>query len=165
MMALAAAILGFVTLQRLAELLLSQRNTKALLAMGAREHGAGHYPLLVALHAAWLAALWWWAPGRAVDLPLLAIFALLQLGRIWVITTLGRRWTTRIIVLPGTPLVRAGPYRLVNHPNYWIVAAEIVVLPLVFGLVELALAFGAANLIVLWIRIRAENKALGNLRQ
>jgi methyltransferase len=137
---------------------------KRLLADGAREHGAAHYPLLVALHAAWLAALWWSAPGRPVDLPLLAIFALLQLGRVWVIATLGRRWTTRIIVLPGAPLIRAGPYRLVNHPNYLIVAAEIAVLPLVFGLVELALVFSILNLLVLAVRIRSENAALRSLR-
>jgi len=161
---LAAAILGFVTLQRLAELILSQRNTKKLLADGAREHGAGHYPLLVVLHAAWLAALWWWAPGQAVNIPLLALFTVLQLGRVWVIATLGPRWTTRIIVKPDAPLVRAGLYRLVNHPNYWIVAAEIAVLPLVFGLVALALVFSALNLLVLAVRIRAENAALGSLR-
>jgi methyltransferase len=160
MNAFAIAILAFVTLQRLTELVLSQRNTKRLLADGAREHGAGHYPLLVALHAAWLAALWWCAPGRPVNLPLLAVFALLQLARVWVIATLGPRWTTRIIVKPGAPLVRAGPYRFVNHPNYWVVAAEIAVLPLVFGLVEIALAFSLLNAIVLWVRIRAENKAL-----
>ena len=158
------AILAFVTLQRLAELLLSQRNTKWLLADGAREHGAAHYPLLVALHAAWLAALWWWAPGQPVNLPLLAVFALLQLARVWVIATLGPRWTTRIIVKPGAPLVRAGPYRFVNHPNYWVVAAEIAVLPLVFGLVALAVAFSLLNLIVLAVRIRAENQALRSLR-
>ena len=162
---LAVAILGFVTLQRLAELVLSQRNTKRLLADGAQEHGAGHYPLLVALHTAWLAALWWWAPGRAVDLPLLALFALLQLARVWVIATLGGRWTTRIIVKPGAPLVRSGPYRLLNHPNYWIVAVEIAVLPLVFGLIELALAFSALNLFILAVRIWAENAALRSLRR
>ena len=164
MSALAVAILAFVTLQRLAELIVSQRNTKRLLADGAQEHGAAHYPLLVALHAAWLAALWWWAPGCAVDLRLLALFALLQLGRIWVIATLGPRWTTRIIVKPAAPLVRAGPYRFVNHPNYWIVAAEIAVLPLVFGLIALALVFSLLNLVILAVRIRAENAALRSLR-
>ena len=165
MSALAVAILAFVTLQRLAELVLSQHNTRRLLANGAQEHGAAHYPLLVALHAAWLAALWWWAPGRAVDLRLLALFALLQLGRIWVIATLGPRWTTRIIVKPGAPLVRAGPYRFVNHPNYWIVAAEIAVLPLIFGLIELAVVFSLLNVAILAIRIRAENAALRSLRR
>ena len=141
----AIAILGFVTLQRLAELRLAERNSQRLLAEGAKEHAAGHYPFLVGLHMAWLAALWWWAPGRPVDLALLLAFAALQVGRIWVIATLGRRWTTRIIVLPGAPLVRSGPYRYLSHPNYWIVTAEIAVLPLVFGLVEIAIAFTILN--------------------
>ena len=158
------AILAFVTLQRLAELILSQRNTTRLLAIGAKEHGAGHYPLLVALHAAWLIALWFLAPGEPVNLSLLALFVLLQLGRIWVIATLGPRGTTRIIVKPGAPLVRSGPYRLVDHPNYVVVALEIAVVPLVFGLVELALIFSLLNALVLFVRIRAENAALRSLR-
>ena len=160
MISAAVVILGFVTLQRLAELPLARRNTRQLIADGAREHGAGHYPLLVALHVAWLAALWWWAPGRPVNLPVLALFALLQLGRLWVLATLGRRWTTRIIVLPGAPLVRRGPYRFVDHPNYIVVALEIAILPLVFGLVELALVFSLLNGAILFVRIRSENRAL-----
>ena len=159
------AILGFVTVQRLVELRLAERNSKRLLAQGAKEHAAGHYPFLVALHMAWLAALWWWAPGRPVDLALLLLFAALQVGRVWVIATLGRRWTTRIIVLPGAPLVRSGPYRYLSHPNYWIVTAEIAVLPLVFGLVEIAVVFSILNLAVLAVRIPQENKALENLRR
>jgi methyltransferase len=107
----------------------------------------------------------WWAPGRDINFALLAVFALLQLGRVWVIATLGPRWTTRIIVLPGAPLVRSGPYRFVRHPNYWIVTAEIAVLPLVFGLVELALVFSLLNVAILFVRIRAENKALETLRR
>jgi methyltransferase len=161
---LAAAILAFVTLQRLAELLLASRNTRRLLADGAREHGAAHYPLLVAMHAAWLAALWWLAPGRPVDLALLGLFALLQLARIWIIATLGPRWTTRIIVKPGAPLVAKGPFRFVDHPNYLVVALEIAVLPLVFGLMELALIFSLLNATTLFVRIRAENAALRSLR-
>ena len=105
------------------------------------EFGRGHYPFIVALHMLWLAALWWWAPGRPIDIPLLVLFALLQLGRVWVIATLGERWTTRIIVKPGAPLVRTGPYRFLNHPNYLIVTLEIAVLPLVFGLWRIAAAF------------------------
>ena len=158
------AILAFVTLQRLAELILSQRNTSRLLAEGAEEHGAAHYPLLVALHAAWLIALWFLAPGEPVNLALLALFVLLQIGRIWVIATLGPRWTTRIVVKPGAPLVQSGPYRFVDHPNYLVVALEIAVLPLVFGLVELALLFSLLNALVLTVRIRAENAALRSLR-
>lgn len=158
------AILGFVTLQRLAELQLAHRNSKRLLAEGAVEHAPDHYPFLVGVHMAWLAALWWWAPGRPVDWALLGLFVLLQLARVWVIATLGPRWTTRIIVKPGAPLVRSGPYRYLNHPNYAVVTAEIAVLPLVFGLAGIAAAFSLLNLAVLWVRIRAENKALSGLR-
>ena len=161
----AIAILGFVTLQRLVELGLAERNSKRLLAEGAKEHAAGHYPFLVAIHMAWLAALWWWAPGRPVNLGLLLVFAALQVGRIWVIATLGRRWTTRIIILPGAPLVRSGPYRYLSHPNYLIVTAEIAVLPLVFGLWQIAGVFTILNLAILAVRIPQENKALRGLRR
>ena len=160
----AVAILGFVTLQRLLEMRLADSHSRKLLAQGGVEHGREHYPFIVALHAAWLAALWWWAPGRPINLPLLVLFAVLPIGRVWVIRSLGDRWTTRIIVKPGAPLVRRGPYRFVNHPNYLIVAAEIAVLPLVFGLWQLAVLFSALNAIVLTVRIRAENRALASLR-
>jgi methyltransferase len=156
----AIAILGFVTLQRLAELMLARENTRSLLAMGAREHGRAHYPLIVAVHASWLISLWWLAPGRAIHWQFLILFALLQLGRLWVIRTLGNRWTTRIIVLPGAALVTNGPFRFVSHPNYVIVIGEIAVLPLVFGLWELTLLFSTLNAVVLTIRVRAENRAL-----
>jgi methyltransferase len=162
-MLLAGAILGLVTLQRLGELVLARRNTERLLAQGAREAAAGHYPLIVALHAAWLVGLWYLAVWRApVDVKLgwLVVFVVLQALRVWVIATLGPRWTTRIIVLPGAPLVKEGPFRFVSHPNYCIVAAEIVVLPLVFGLVWYGIVFSALNALVLWIRIRAEEAAL-----
>jgi methyltransferase len=160
----AGLILGLVTLQRLAELLLSARNTQRLRAQGAHEAAAGHYPLIVVLHAAWLAGLWYFAIGQAgigLNGVWLAVFVVLQVLRVWVITTLGGRWTTRIIVLPGAPLVADGPYRFVAHPNYCIVAAEILVLPLVFGLVWYGIAFSVLNAAVLWIRIRAEEAALG----
>jgi methyltransferase len=157
----AILILGFVTLQRLGELWLANRNTRRLLAHGAREAEPGHYPLIVAVHAAWLLTLWLLAPGRPIIWPLLAFFVLLQLARVWVIATLGPRWTTRIIVLPQAPLVKRGPFRFVSHPNYMVVAAEIAVLPLVFGLWIVALVFTILNAIALTIRIRAENRALG----
>ena len=159
-MTLALVILALVTLQRLGELWLSNRNTRRLLARGAREVAPGHYPLIVAVHALWLAALWWLAPGREVELAWLAVFILLQLARLWVIATLGERWTTRIIVLPGAPLVRGGPYRLVKHPNYVVVAGEIAALPLAFGLWPVALLFSLLNAAVLAVRIRAESRAL-----
>ena len=160
----AVAILALVTLQRLVELRLADRNSSRLLAEGAVESSRGHYPFIVALHMLWLAALWWWAPGRSIDIPLLVLFALLQVGRVWVIATLGERWTTRIIVKPGAPLVRKGPYRFINHPNYLIVTLEIAVLPLVFGLWRIALLFSLLNAVILAIRIREENRALASLR-
>lgn len=155
------AILAFVTLQRLAELLLSRRNTKRLLARGAHEVAPEHYPFLVLLHASWLAVLWFFGPGPPIEIIPLAIFALLQVARVWVIATLGERWTTRIIILPGAPLVKSGPYRWVNHPNYLIVTGEIAVLPLVFGLPTVAIIFSLLNGLMLWVRIRDENLALG----
>jgi methyltransferase len=159
------AVLAFVTLQRLAELLLSQRNTKRLLARGAIEMAPGHYPFLVLLHASWLAVLWFFGPGPPIELVPLILFALLQLGRIWVIATLGERWTTRIIVLPGAPLVKTGPYRWFDHPNYLIVIGEFAVLPLVFGLPMVAIVFSTLNGLLLWVRIREENRALGRYRR
>jgi methyltransferase len=157
----AILILAFVTLQRLAELVVARRNTRALLARGAHEVAPGHYPLIVAVHTFWLAALWWLAPGKPVFWPLIALFALLQAARLWVLATLGGRWTTRIIILPGAPLVTGGPFRWVRHPNYAVVIGEIAVLPLAFGLWIVAILFSLLNLAVLAVRIKAENRALG----
>ena len=157
------AIMAFVTLQRLAELVLARQNTARLLAHGAREHAPGHYPLIVAVHTLWLAVLWWLAPGRPIHWVLFALFMLLQLGRVWVLRTLGPRWTTRIIILPGAPLVTGGPFRFVSHPNYLVVIGEIAVLPLVFGLPLVALIFTLLNAAVLFVRIRAENSALSQV--
>jgi len=154
-------ILALVTLQRLGELWLSRRNTGRLVAQGAREHSPGHYPLIVGVHTAWLLALWLLAPFRPIIGIWLAIFIAIEIARIWVLASLGPRWTTRIIVIPDASLVQRGPYRFVNHPNYVVVAAEILVLPLVFGLWQLALLFTLLNAAVLTIRIRAENAALG----
>ena len=155
------AVLAFVTVQRLAELLLSQRNTRRLLARGGYEAAAGHYPFIVTLHALWLAVLWFFGPGPPIHVVPLILYMLLQLGRLWVISTLGERWTTRIIILPGAPLVKSGPYRWLNHPNYLIVIGEIAILPLVFDLPMVAIVFSVLNGLLLWVRIRDENKALG----
>lgn len=161
----AALILGLVTAQRLGELVLARYNTRRLLAQGGYEIGAAHYPLIVAMHSAWLAGLWYLTVARApagqeIDLLWLAVFVVLQLGRVWVIASLGGRWTTRIIVLRGAPLVRRGPYRFLSHPNYWVVAGELLVLPLVFGLTWYGLVFTLLNAAMMWIRIRAEVAAL-----
>lgn len=156
----ASLLLAFVTLERLAELWLARRNTAALIRRGAIETGAAHYPLIVGLHAAWLAGLWGLAWNNAIVMPWLILFGALQILRIWVLWTLRERWTTRIIVLPGAPLVRSGPYRFLSHPNYVVVVGEIAVLPLALGLPAFALTFTILNAGALFIRIRAENAAL-----
>ncbi|MGH7021031.1 MAG: isoprenylcysteine carboxyl methyltransferase family protein [Brevundimonas sp.] len=159
-MILSVVILSLVTAQRIGELVLARRNTRRLLARGAVETGAGHYPFMVALHAAWLIGLWLLAWDRPLNLWLLAVFIGLQAARVWVIASLGRRWTTRIITLPGEPLIRHGPYRFMSHPNYVVVAAEILILPLAFGLVWFALVFSALNAAMMRVRIRIEGDAL-----
>lgn len=160
----AALLLALVTLERLAELWLARRNTTALMAAGALEFSPGHYPLIVLLHAFWLTGLWLLGWQQAVNLDWLFLFVLLQVLRVWVLMTLGPRWTTRIIVQPGRTLVASGPYRWLSHPNYAVVIGEIAVLPLCLGLPWYALAFSIANAAVLTIRIRAENAALISLR-
>ena len=156
------ALLAFVTLQRLVELPIAQANTRRLIAAGGHEVGAGHYPFIVALHAAWLISLWWLAPSRPIDIPFLLLFLVVEAGRVWVLRTLGNRWTTRIIVVPGEALVAGGPYRFVRHPNYLVVIGEIAVLPLVFGLWDIAIIFSLLNAAILAVRIRAENRALSS---
>jgi methyltransferase len=160
-MSLLHIVLGLVVLQRLGELALAARNTRDLRAAGAIELDAGFYPLFVLLHAGWLLSLALLVPASAApSWPLLAVFAALQLGRLWVIASLGRYWTTRLIVLPDQPPVSRGPYRFVNHPNYLIVIAEIAVLPLAFGAAVIAAVFSAANLALLARRIAIEERAL-----
>jgi len=157
---LASIILALVTLQRLGELVLARHNTRALLARGAIEVDARHYPLIVAVHAAWLIALWIFGRDHEVNLLALAVFVMLQGLRVWILMTLGPRWTTRIIILPGEPLIASGPYRYLSHPNYIVVAGEIAVLPLALHLPVPALVFSVLNTAVLTIRIRAESRAL-----
>ena len=150
-----------VAAQRLGELAYARRNTKRLMAAGGIEHGAGHYPLIVALHGGWLVALFTLVPP---DAPpswwLLGGYGLLQLARIWIMVSLGARWTTRVIALPGAPRVQRGPYGFLRHPNYLVVAVEIPLLPLAFGAWQIALGFGLANLALLAHRIRVEEHAL-----
>jgi methyltransferase len=156
----AAAVLAFVTLQRLAELVYARRNEARLRARGAEEFAPGHYPAIVLLHAAWIIGLWVLGIGVRPDGGWLVLFFILQALRLWVLATLGERWTTRIIVLPHEPLVAKGPYRVISHPNYAVVIGEIFVLPMAFGLLWYALVFSALNAAILTIRIRAENDAL-----
>ena len=136
--------LGLVLPQRVVELVWAHRNTAQLRQMGGVEVDAVGYPYFVLLHAGWLVSLALFVPAAAQPVwPLLALFALLQLGRLWVISSLGQYWTTRILTLPGAPLVQTGPFRWFRHPNYLVVIAEIAVLPLAFGAVAIAALFSA----------------------
>lgn len=155
-----AWLLAVVTLQRLLELAWSQRNTRRLLAEGAVEAGAAHYPWLVAYHVLWLAALWVLGWDASLEPFWTGIYALLQVFRAWVLLTLGRRWTTRVIVA-RTPLVARGPYRFLRHPNYAVVVGEVAVLPLALQAPVAALVLSLVHLPILAIRIRAEDRALG----
>ena len=156
----AVLLLGAVTAERIAELVIARRNTSKLLSRGALEFAPGHYPAIVLLHALWLASLWIFGSTHPVNLAWLAIFLALQILRGWTLVTLGSRWTTRIIVLPDAPLVANGPYRIFSHPNYVVVIGEIAALPLCLGLPWVALVASIANAVLLSIRIRAESAAL-----
>lgn len=158
-MILPVLILGLVTAQRFGELIIASRNTRRLLAQGGGERGAEHYPLMVGLHAAWLGGLWILAWDRPVSLAWTGVYLALELLRIWVLLSIGPRWTTRIIVVPGEVPVRKGPYRFISHPNYLVVAGEIAVLPLIFGLTDYAIVFSVFNAAMLWLRIRTEEAA------
>lgn len=152
-----------VALQRLAEMLYARANTRRLMSQGAIELGVGHYPLIVTLHSAWLAALLLLVPAdTAPDWRLLGCYLALQPVRLWVLCSLGRYWTTRIITLPGAPLVKRGPYRLLRHPNYLVVVLEIALLPLAFGAWQIAAVFSLSNAALLFHRIRVENAGLFN---
>jgi methyltransferase len=157
--------LGLVASQRLVELAHARRNTARLRRLGAVEADAGAYPLFVLLHAGWLMSLAIFVPAKTEpDWLLICLFALLQLGRIWVIVSLGSFWTTRIVTLPDAPLVQAGPYRYFRHPNYLLVVAEIAVLPLAFGAVAIAATFSALNLMLIARRVRIEERVLAPRR-
>lgn len=155
-----AWLVAFLAAQRLAELVFARSNTARLRAKGAVEFGAAHYPLMIALHASWLIGLWVFGHDRPIVRLWLAVFVLLQMGRLWVIASLGQRWTTRVIVLRGATPVTRGPYRWLRHPNYLIVALEIAVVPLALGMPVYALVFSLANAALLAYRIRIEHEAL-----
>ncbi|QPZ91589.1 isoprenylcysteine carboxyl methyltransferase family protein [Thioclava electrotropha] len=155
--------LAFIVVQRLSELVIAKRNTARLLARGAYEVGASHYPVMVAMHSAWVLCLIVFGLGQSVHLGWLAIFAVLQVLRVWILTSLGGRWTTRIIIL-DEPLVARGPFKYVSHPNYMLVVAEIFVAPMVLGLFWVAVLFTVLNAAMLWVRIGVEHKALAPMR-
>jgi methyltransferase len=155
-----AALLGFLTLQRIAELWWARQNERRLLAAGGVEYGRSHLLLIVFLHAAWMIGMWVLAYDRPVEPLFFVIVVILQIARFWVLATLGRRWTIRIIVVPGEKLVARGPYRWLRHPNYTVVTGEIAAVPLALGLPLYALVFSILNAAVLAVRIPAENAAL-----
>ncbi len=156
-------LLAYLTLQRAIELIVARRHTAALLEKGAYEVGAEHYPAMVALHASWLVTLWIFGWNHDLQPALLGPFVLLQAARYWVLRTLGERWTTRIIVVPGAIPVTSGPYRFVRHPNYLVVACELPCASLAVGLVWHAAAFGVLNLAMLTWRIRCEDAAFARV--
>lgn len=160
------ALVAFVAGQRTGELVLASRNAAWARARGALEFGAGHYPAIVALHVAWFVAwpleAWLRGPQLSGAAPiLLLLFAAAQVLRYAAIASLGRRWNTRILVLPGAPPIRRGPYRFLRHPNYVAVVLELAALPLMFGATYTAAITGVLNLVVLlFVRIPAESRAL-----
>jgi methyltransferase len=158
-------VIAMCVVQRLLEVVHGGRNTKALLARGGVEIGRDHYPVMVALHTAWLIAVVVMLPHPfSINWFWLAIFVVLQALRIWILIILGPYWTTRIITLPDTPLVKRGPYRFMRHPNYAVVAGEILAFPLVFGELGVALIFSVLNAAMLYWRIREEDRALNERR-
>ncbi len=157
-----AALLGVVTAQRLIELRIAKHNTERLLAKGAREIGADHYPLMVGFHASWLILMWVLGWNRDLVPVFVGVYILLQAFRIWILTSLGPRWTTRIIII-DEPLVARGPYKFIRHPNYWLVVAEIAAVPLALGLPWVALIVSILHAGVLYIRIRTENRGLSEI--
>jgi len=161
-----AVVVTLVALQRLVELAYATRNTRALLARGAVEVGAAHYPLFILLHASWLicTAVVAFVTHASTNWWLIAFFAVLQCARVWILATLGPYWTTRILTLPDAPLERGGPYRFFRHPNYVVVVLEIAVLPLAFGEYAVAIVFTVLNAALLWLRIGQEERALASRR-
>lgn len=155
--------LGFIIVQRLSELVIAKRNTAKLVAKGAHEVGASHYPVMVMMHSAWIACLVLLGYDQSVAFGWLAVFVVLQIFRVWILGSLGSRWTTRIIIL-NEPLVVRGPFKYFSHPNYMLVVAEIIVAPMVLGLVWVAVIFTVLNGAMLWVRIGVEHKALAPLR-
>jgi len=154
-----------ILVQRGLEELYSARNTAKLIAQGGREAGRDYYPVVAITHLAWIAAIFLLiSPSAAVIWPLAGLYLLLQVVRYWVIATLGRYWTHRIITLESAPVVRAGPYRYLRHPNYVVTIAETFLLPLVFGDAAIAVIFGCVWSAVVYYKILLEDAALAERR-
>lgn len=162
-------LVALVGLERLAELVVSKRNAAWSMERGGVETGLGHYPFMVVLHTGLLVGALVEAWVRRPEVPAALAWSMTglvlasQALRWWCITTLGRRWNTRVIIVPGLPPVRSGPYRLLRHPNYVAVVVEGLALPLVHAAWITALVFSLANAILLRVRIRTEDAALAAL--
>jgi len=154
--------IAFLIAQRLSELVIARKNTVRLLARGAKEFAPEHYPLIVAVHSLWIVAIAVLGWDQALNFSWLVVYLVLQGFRIWILSSLGARWTTRIIIL-NEPLVARGPYKYIKHPNYVLVVAEIIAAPMVLGLFSVAIVFSLLNAIVLYILIKVENKALATI--
>lgn len=158
-------IIGIVIMQRLIELFFAKRNEQWMRSQGAFEVGAAHYPIMVAMHVAFFVTFILEVnllnrPLSSLWIPLLAFLFLTQAARIWCLTSLGKFWNTKIIILPGADVVRKGPYKLIRHPNYLIVTTELLVLPLIFSAYFTAIIYSILNLWMLSVRIPTEEKAL-----
>ena len=158
-------IIAIVIIQRLVELIIAKRNEKWMRSQGAFEAGAGHYPIMVSMHMAFFISLILEVlvidrPLSPLWIPLLSLFLIAQIARIWCLTSLGKFWNTKIIILPGADVVKKGPYQFIRHPNYVIVATELLVLPLLFSAYFTAVVFSLLNLWMLSVRIPIEEKAL-----
>jgi methyltransferase len=155
-----AWLLGFVTLDRVAEFAWAARNTHALRLRGGIEFGQSHYPLIVAFNVAWLSGLWWFGYGEPANAGLTVLFAGLFALRVWALASLRERFTTRIIVLPGAPPVRRGPYRRLRHPIYVLTALEVAIVPLALGLPRYAGLFSLLQIPLVMHRMAIEGAAL-----
>lgn len=158
-------VITIVILQRLVELIIARRNEKWMLRQGAYEAGARHYPLMVVMHIAFFLSLLLEVSivNRVLSplwIVLLILFLIAQIARIWCLTSLGKFWNTKIIILPGVNVVKKGPYQFMRHPNYVIVTTELLVLPLLFSAYFTAIIFSLLNLWMLSVRIPTEEKAL-----
>ncbi len=160
-------VVSFVILQRLIELVIAKRNETMMLAKGAFEVGAEHYPYMIALHVSFFVSLifevlFFQTTLSALFPFLFILFMIVQCIRVWSLMSLGQFWNTKIIILPGANVVKRGPYKLFRHPNYFVVCSEILILPLMFNAYFTALTFTILNIAMLSIRIPIEEKALMN---
>ena len=166
MLNIAVIIIILVAFQRLSELFIANKNTKRLLSEGAQEYGQAHYPFFILLHSSWLIACLYYAIlNPMINWVYMILFIIMQLGRLWVLLTLGKYWTTRIISLNDVPLVKKGPYRFVSHPNYIVVACELFLLPMALGQWWLSILFTILNIPLTYHRIRVEESVISHRRR